>query len=567
MLWSHPSLFEAARLSPWQPRVLTRDDWLDRDYAGVFVWRMRMLAMLESDPIALAAAKVYYAANPADFILHWLDTYDPRKAGLKWLPFILFERQREFIDFLHACNIDEQSGLVEKCRDMGATWLCCAYSVHQWIFVKDISIGFGSRKQELVDRLGDFDSIFEKLRQLVNRLPPVFRPNYQGAFMKLLNTDNGATITGESGDNIGRGGRKKIYFKDESAHYERPELIEAALGDNTNCQIDISSVNGTGNVFHRRRKAGIDWPAVETGKTRVFVFRYNDHPEKTAQWYEQRRNKYENEGMAHIFAQEVDRNYSAAVENTIIPRIWIDAARDAHIILATRDPMYMAMLDGPVRGGFDVADEGMDRNAYARIKGVVWAYSEEWGDRDPGNAARKTIGHFQQYGADTEVNYDNIGVGAAVKSEINRLTQDEPDLVIPKFIGWNAGSSVQRPFERVIPDDLESPFNKDFFGNLKAQGWWSLRTRFLRTYQAVVQKVKHPPELLISLSQRNPLIEKVCDELAQPTMIRNGALKMIIDKKPDGTPSPNLADAGMMGYFPIEDLSIIPLIGRQSNGG
>lgn len=557
MLWSHPSLFEPAKLAPWQPRVLSKGNWSERDYAGVFAWRMQMLAELESDPISLAAAKAYYKRNPADFILHWMDTYDPRKKGLKWLPFVLFERQREFIDFLHGCNVDDENGLVEKCRDMGATWLCCAYSIHQWIFVKDTSIGWGSRKQELVDRLGDFDSIFEKLRQQVERIPPVFRPNYQAAFMKLINVDNGAIITGESGDNIGRGGRKKIYFKDESAHYERPELIEAALGDNTNCQIDISSVNGLGNVFYRRRKAGIDWPAIESGKTRVFVFRYNDHPEKTVEWYEKRRQKYEDEGMLHIFAQEVERNYSAAVENTIIPRIWIDAARDAHLKID-------GMLDGPVRGGFDVADEGLDRNAIAEIKGVVWRKSIEWGDRDPGNAARRCIGHFAEYGKDTEVNYDNIGVGAAVKSEINRLGDDQ--IVIPRFIGWNAGSGVQRPFERVIPDDEESAFNKDFFKNLKAQGWWSLRTRFLRTYQRIVQGVQHPPETCISLSNRNPLIEKLCDELAQPVMTRDTALRMVIDKKPDGTPSPNLADAGMMGYFPIEDLSIIPLVGRQANG-
>jgi hypothetical protein len=60
-----------------------------------------------------------------------------------------------------------------------------------------------------------------------------------------------STATGEAGDNIGRGGRTLGYFKDESAHYEHRDLIEAALGDNTNVQIDISSVNGLGNVFHR----------------------------------------------------------------------------------------------------------------------------------------------------------------------------------------------------------------------------------------------------------------------------------------------------------------------------
>src|SRR5690606_18584010 len=134
---------------------------------------------------------------------------------------------------------------------------------------------------------------------------------------KLANNDNGATITGESGDNIGRGGRKSRYFKDESAHYERPELIEAALGDNTDVQIDISSVNGLGNVFHRRREAGVLWEPgakIEPGMTRVFIFDWRDHPEKTQEWYDRRKARAEREGMQHIFAQEVDRNYSAAVQ-------------------------------------------------------------------------------------------------------------------------------------------------------------------------------------------------------------------------------------------------------------
>ncbi|MDT9693866.1 hypothetical protein Q5762_37205, partial [Streptomyces sp. P9(2023)] len=76
--------------------------------------------------------------------------------------------------------------------------------------------------------------------------PKGLKPKDHLTFMKCINLENGSTITGESGDNIGRGGRKSMYFKDESAHYERPEKIEAALGDNTNVQVDISSVNGLG---------------------------------------------------------------------------------------------------------------------------------------------------------------------------------------------------------------------------------------------------------------------------------------------------------------------------------
>ncbi|WP_198932413.1 hypothetical protein, partial [Brucella sp. CMUL 015] len=148
---------------------------------------------------------------------------------------------------------------------MGATVAASAFSVWLWLYWPGAAIGFGSRKEDLVDRLGDPKSIFDKLRSCIRNLPSDlfwpkgFHPDKHMTYMKIINPSNGATIAGEAGDNIGRGGRTLIYFKDESAHYERPELIEAALGDNTNVQIDISSVNGMGNVFHRRRMAGFEW--------------------------------------------------------------------------------------------------------------------------------------------------------------------------------------------------------------------------------------------------------------------------------------------------------------------
>jgi phage terminase large subunit len=50
------------------------------------------------------------------------------------LPFVLFRRQREFIEFLSACLEAQTSGLCEKARDMGATWLCAAFSVWLWLY-------------------------------------------------------------------------------------------------------------------------------------------------------------------------------------------------------------------------------------------------------------------------------------------------------------------------------------------------------------------------------------------------------------------------------------------------
>lgn len=550
-------------ISPWKPHALDHVQW-PPNYKGVYSWRIETLAKLRSDPQLLASARAYYSSRPKEFIMHWCDTYDPRKDGSKWVPFVFFEKQAEYIEFLEALRKEQESGLVEKCRDAGATWLSCGYSVHSWLFIPNDAIGWGSRKEILVDKLGDPDSIFEKLRLIINRLPNIWRPKGLKpkdhlTFMKCINPENGSTITGESGDNIGRGGRKSMYFKDESAHYERPEKIEAALGDNTNVQVDISSVNGLGNPFHRRREAGIDWKAgvaVQPGFTRVFVIDWRDHPEKTQEWYDLRRARFEREGMLHIFAQEVDRNYSAAVSNTIIPYHYIEAAVDAHL----RIPCLMQAqhaIPNAWTAGLDVADGGIDRNALAIRQWIILRDVQEWGERDTGVTTRRAIVATRQR-QNMNVMYDAIGVGAGVKTEYNRITIDE-QIKAPPFVAWNAGAGVINPYERLIPDDEQSLLNKDFFGNLKAQAWWSLYVRFYKTWKCIqaLEEGKpvpnYRPDELISLDSTMQLLQQLKKELAQAVRTQNGALKLVVDKTPEGTKSPNLADAVVMCFFPLPD--------------
>ena len=553
----------------WRPRPLGRAEW-PPDYDAVFRWRADTLVRLRGDEKMLASAKTYYTQHPAEFIMHWMDTYDPRRDGSKWIPFVFFEKQADLCVFVEELIRDQESGLIEKARDMGATWILCALSVHALLFREDFSIGWGSRKEQLVDKLGDPDSLFEKMRLIIKRLPEIWVPDEFNektnmTFMKILNPQMGSNITGEAGDNIGRGGRKSIYVKDESAHYERPEKIESALGDNTNVQIDISSVNGLGNVFHRRRENGVTWERNKQhpkGFVRVFIMDWRDHPNKTQEWYDTRKAKYEREGMAHVFAQEVDRNYSAAVSNTIISYDWIQSAVDAHIKVPYIAEVVEEKL-GQWVAGLDVADEGNDRNALTLREWIIWRSCEEWGERDPGITARRAIIACRPHKGRINCQYDSIGVGAGVKTEYNRITQDtDPQtgmvLINPReipFIPWNAGAGVLRPFDRIIPDDDESLMNKDFFANLKAQAWWSLRTRFYKTHKAVTEGIVYPVDELISLDSRMPLLEQLKKELAQPTRGQSTQLKMLVDKKPEGTNSPNLADSGVQAYFPVPSQS------------
>lgn len=551
-LFAPPAALTAEPIKPWRPRALEHEEW-PPNYAAVYAWRIETLAVLRSDHNALKDAHAYYSTRPAHFIQDWCDTYNPRKQSDKWMPFVFFKRQDDLIDFFEDLRHSNESGLIEKARDMGATWIACAYCVWRIRYIPQDAIGWGSRKQDLVDKLGDPDSIMEKMRQIIRRLPIEFRPLWNTALMKIINAQNESIIAGESGDNIGRGGRKAIYFKDEAAHYERPELIEAALGDNTNIQVDISSVNGLGNVFHRRRESGQIWHRnadIPKGVPRVFVMDWRDHPEKTQEWYDARKAKAEREGMQHVFAQEVDRNYSAAVENTIIAYEWITAAVDAHLHI----PSLAAIANATDwMAGVDVADDGMDKNAIALRQGFILRHARDWGERDPGVACRNILGDLRERQLQgVEIQYDSIGIGAAVKSEYNRLVEagaveDGEFQMTP----WNAGGAIVRPFERVIKGDDNSPLNRDFYHNFKAQAWWAVRNRFYKTWRARTYGDLYEGHELISLASDIPCLHQLQKELAQPTSARStSSLKMLVDKKPPGTRSPNLGDALVMAYFP-----------------
>jgi phage terminase large subunit len=389
--------------------------------------------------------------------------------------------------------------------------------------------------------------------------------------MKIIVEAKDASITGESGDDIGRGGRTFMYFKDESAHYIHPETIEASLGENTRIQIDISSVNGLGNVFHTTRENGIVWEVgmpIRRDCANVFIMDWHDHPDKTEQWYQDRKAFYTSKGLYHKFAQEIDRNYAASVEGVIIPFEWIMSAIDADIKLG------LVMDDGGHQAALDVADgEHGDRNAMVKRKGVKLHFAAEWGERDTGVTARRTIENVAipylqrrtlgditaAVKTDTlpiTIQYDCIGVGSGVKAEINRLTKDENIMPVGvSFIPWDAGAAVLWPEKRVIEDadgleDRSAPTWEDFAQNLKAQGWWLLRRRFENTHKAVTEGVRFPIDEMICIDSRIACLDQIKKELAQPTKGLSARLKLIVNKTPKGTKSPNIGDCIMMCYHP-----------------
>ncbi|MDB5177527.1 MAG: TerL protein [Candidatus Saccharibacteria bacterium] len=523
------------------------------------------------DPKYAWRMKQYYKSHPVQFISRWVDTFDPRNAAdrtkMTYMPMVLFQRQIDLVQFLWDCLSGEKGGLIEKSRDMGATWVSCGFSIWLLLFMDGASVGWGSRKEILVDRMGDIDSIFEKLRVILRRLPPQFLPegwdwNKHSNSMRITNVQNGASITGEAGDAIGRGGRKLIYFKDESAHYEHPESIQSALDDNTRVQIDISSVNGLGNVFHRKAEAAYLWEpgcTIPDARTAKFVMDWREHPLKDAKWYAQRKKKATDEGMLVKFYQEVDRNYASSVEGIIIKPEWVDACIDAHLKLGFDDT-------GKHVAALDVADGGRDRNAWAHRKGVILKKLKAWDGVDT-NLTTQEAYDLAQLIKPVEINYDCIGIGAGVKGDSNRMVREAADDPViasrvkgVSFVDWNASARPQNPDDHMIrkedgTPDTESPLNKDYYQNMKAQGWKQLALRAERTYNAVVNGKAHYVEDLLSFDSASIGPEYIAilrKELSQPTMgVTTGRSLLIVNKLGEGVRSPNVGDVVMMVYWPV----------------
>lgn len=301
-------------------------DWKKPDYERVFKERAERLERIRSSPGMLAGLMEHYKENPIDWISQWGLTFDPRLAEIglpTTIPFILFPRQEEFVTWVIERWRGREDGLAEKSRDMGVSWLCVAVAVWMWTFQPGTVIGFGSRKEEYVDKLGDPKSLFWKMRQYIALLPPEFRPDgyverVHAPFMGILNPANGSVIVGEAGDNIGRGNRTSVYFIDESAFLEHAEAIDAALSQTSNCKLHVSTPNGAGNPFYRKR---------HSRKTSIFSFHWTQDPRKDDEWYEAQKDKLD----PVVLAQEIDIDYHASTTDS-----WVSG-----------DLLAAAMRNGP----------------------------------------------------------------------------------------------------------------------------------------------------------------------------------------------------------------------------
>lgn len=320
-----------------------------------------------------------------------------------------------------------------------------------------------------------------------------------------------------------------IYFVDEAAHLERPKIIDASLSNTTNCRQDLSSVNGTANTFYEK---------CISGNIEVFEFHWRQDPRKDQAWYDKKVLEL-NDPV--VVAQEIDMDFSAAVEGVLIPSAWAQAAVDSHIRLGID-------TTGVRRGALDVADQGKDKNSFGARNGCVLVKLQNWTGKMSDiyattERAFMLCDEWQLEGFDADAD----GLGAGVRGDARKINEGRKAAKRKTLeVGMFRGSGgVIDPEREMVPGRK----NKDFFQNYKAQSWWSLARRFEQTYRAV-NGLPHDPNAILSISSKIPELNRLLAELSQPTWDTTGTGKVQICKAPEGTPSPNMADMVNILYAP-----------------
>lgn len=469
---------------------------------------------MNRDPAKQMLALAASCADPVLWVNDFCWTYDPRERHAT-LPFMLFDKQAEFLRWLAEREEQQEDGIAEKCRDVGFTWLCCAYAAHQWLFRPGFRCGFGSRKLELVDKIGDPACIFEKIRFILDNLPRWMLPReWSAGYCKILNQDLGSSISGEGGDDIGRGDRTSIYFVDEAAFLERSQRVDAALSQTSRCKIWVSTPNGQGNAFYRKRFSG-QYP--------VFTFRWQDDPRKGQTWYDKQKAELD----PVTLAQEVDIDYSASIEGICIPAKWVRAAVEL-------DKRIELPNSGPLMSALDIAAEGKDSNVLGFRRSVVVTEVLDWNGVNTTYTAMKTREECE-YRAVESLNYDAGGGYGEPVAQMGR------EGVGFKVRGLNGGET---PSTAIWKDGRTS---QEKFVNGRAEWWWMLRERFRKVYELVEDGVEHPADELISIPNHSKLIA----DLSLPLVETGENGKVRIESKDRmrrrGVKSPDFAD--MLAYL------------------
>jgi len=268
---------------------------IPKRYDENIVWRRNLLTRAEKDPmlqrdlLSACAESVNFFINAFMWTYHQFDVDEAGRrieAKFPHQPFITWDIQDKLFQQFIACLFStakelEPLGrdiLIDKARDMGASW-CCVGLIHWvWLFIKDKQILEMSRTEDYVDKAGNMKALFQKHDYINQWLPEWMLPPDIGVGQKnrtkmhLKNAINGSCIDGESTtEHAGSGDRRFILLLDEFSKVKNGTDMRSATRDVAFMRIVNSTPFGAGTEYSQWKNSG---------QIRVFVLPYHEHPDK-----------------------------------------------------------------------------------------------------------------------------------------------------------------------------------------------------------------------------------------------------------------------------------------------
>ncbi len=280
--------------------------------SDIKIYRLQLLADIKRFPQLEIIEWRRCKNDPAYFVTMYGYLFEPRRNGgrggySEWIP---FERQVQMIRWWQSCMAatDENAdGIVEKCRDVGASWLMCALFVWGWLFETPFNTLMVSWKEPFVDSKNP-KALFWKIDKIIQYLPtfltpPGFNQTQHRNKLYLENPANGNVIGGETTtSNSGRGDRVTAVLFDEAAQI--PDFMDVWMGttDSTEHRFAVSTPSmAKGPDFSELVRS-------EDAEYRpsTFFIDWFQHPLHDQAWFERQEKRYA--GDPDAFRQEVLRD-------------------------------------------------------------------------------------------------------------------------------------------------------------------------------------------------------------------------------------------------------------------
>jgi len=252
--------------------------------------------------------------DPIFFFDNFLYTYNPKLEN-STLPFILYNFQRWFILDVVECIENDKDCITEKSRDMWYSWLM-SWIILWWFLFKWWSSLVWSYKQDYVDSTGSMDSIFEKIRYMIQYLPKWMLPEgLEKPYMKIYIKGQTTEIIGDAGENFWTWWRKKFIFLDEFALWNNDKKAFRKTTDIAKCRIFWWTPEWRYNVYWKIMTNHPDFKDLSIKKLRLH---WSQHPLKTQEWYEIEKSKRTKLDVAKELDISYDDSVSGAVYNDFL---------------------------------------------------------------------------------------------------------------------------------------------------------------------------------------------------------------------------------------------------------